>query len=194
MKLTGLLCFYPSPWRQRYEAEFAALLEQSPVTVSMIFDVVLGAIDAHLHFHAVEIDENRRFMMSSMFNDATATEVVVFTRGFAQLVKEGQSLVRSLLALGNQQSNPSFCEAIEKINQEVQEGQTLSRALSHQPLFFSENYVKAVRLGEVSAELEIVLQRLAAGEEIDVDAETETVLQRLAKAAYKGHQQGHSTD
>ncbi len=132
--------------------------------------------------------------MSSMFNDATATEVVVFTRGFAQLVKEGQSLVRSLLALGNQQSNPSFCEAIEKINQEVQEGQTLSRALSHQPLFFNENYVKAVRLGEVSAELEIVLQRLAAGEEIDVDAETETVLQRLAKAAYKGHQQGHSTD
>lgn len=194
MKLTVLLCFYPSPWRQRYEAEFTALLEQSPMTVFMIFDVVLGAIDAHLHFHAVAIDENRRFMMSSMFNDATATEVMAFTRGFAQLVEEGQSLVRSLVALGNQQSNLSFREAIEKINQEVQEGQTLSSALSHQPLFFNKNYVKAVQFGEITAELEIVLQRLATGEEINVDVDTETVLQRLAKAAYKRHQQGHSTD
>ncbi len=190
MKPKWLLCFYPSQWRQRYEAEFTALLEQSPMTVSVILDVVLGAIDAHLHFHVVEIDENRRFTMSSMFNDPTATEVVVFTRGFAQLVEEGQSLVRSLLALGNQQADPLFREAIEQVNQEVQMGQTLSRALSRHPQYFNENYVKAVRLGEISAELEIVLQRLAAGEEIDVDTETEIVLQRLAKAAYKAPQAG----
>lgn len=171
MKLTWLLRFYPPKWRERYEAEFAALLEQSPATVSVIFDIVLGAIDARLHFHVLELDENRRFMMSTLFNDATAAEVTAFTRGFAQLVEEGQSLVRSLLALGNQQDSPPFRQAIEQINQEVQEGQTLSGALSRHPEFFNERYVKAIRLGEVSGQLEIVLQRLAAGEEIDVDAE-----------------------
>ena len=192
MKLLCFLRFYPITWRRRYEPEFAAMLEQSPASASVIFDVLRGAIDAHLHFHFLNTDDSRRIRMNSsnLFNEATAAEVSAFTKSFAQSVEQGQSLVRSLLALGNQQSDPPFRQAIELVNQEVQKGQTLSGALSHHPKFFNDHYVKAVQLGEVSEKLDVMLRRLAAGEEMDVEAETEIVLQRLATAAYQVRKQG----
>lgn len=48
MKLTLLLRLYPRAWRQRYEDEFAALLEHHTTSPRLILDIILGAIDAHL--------------------------------------------------------------------------------------------------------------------------------------------------
>ena len=48
MNRTLLLFFYPRPWRERYENEFSALLEQLPLTPLIIFDTLRGALDAHL--------------------------------------------------------------------------------------------------------------------------------------------------
>ena len=41
---------YPVSWRERYGAEFEALLEERPLGPFDVGDVVLGALDAHLHF------------------------------------------------------------------------------------------------------------------------------------------------
>lgn len=43
-----LLALYPRPWRLRYAAEFAALLDEQRLSFGLVLDVVLGAIDAHL--------------------------------------------------------------------------------------------------------------------------------------------------
>ncbi|MBV9229772.1 MAG: hypothetical protein JOZ18_10700 [Chloroflexi bacterium] len=43
-----ILCLYPKGWRQRYEDEMVALLEQHTVTLATIFDLLLGALDARL--------------------------------------------------------------------------------------------------------------------------------------------------
>ena len=42
-----LVRLYPRAWRRRYGAEFTALLEQQPFTLTGILDVVRGALDAH---------------------------------------------------------------------------------------------------------------------------------------------------
>src|SRR5262245_6566196 len=42
-----LLRLYPSRWRERYEAEFAALLESHSTSPSTVVDVIAGAIVAH---------------------------------------------------------------------------------------------------------------------------------------------------
>jgi hypothetical protein len=42
-----LLRLYPRAWRQRYGAEFTALLEQQPLTPALVVDIVRGALDAH---------------------------------------------------------------------------------------------------------------------------------------------------
>lgn len=44
-----LLRLYPEHWRVRYGEEFAALLETCPPTPFVLLDVLLGALDAHLH-------------------------------------------------------------------------------------------------------------------------------------------------
>lgn len=43
-----LVRLYPRAWRERYEEEFVAMLEQRPASVRDYFDVALGALDAWL--------------------------------------------------------------------------------------------------------------------------------------------------
>lgn len=43
-----LLALYPGAWRRRYGREFAAMLDAHALSPGLIFDIVLGAIDAHL--------------------------------------------------------------------------------------------------------------------------------------------------
>ncbi len=45
----SLLRLYPAAWRKRYGDEFAALLEDVRPTPLALLDVLLGALDAHLH-------------------------------------------------------------------------------------------------------------------------------------------------
>jgi hypothetical protein len=44
---TWLLRLYPTTWRSRYGEEFAALLDDYPLTPFALLDVCLGALDAH---------------------------------------------------------------------------------------------------------------------------------------------------
>jgi hypothetical protein len=47
--LRRLIVLYPAAWRRRYGDEFAALLEQTPLTFRTLFDVGVSAVDAHLN-------------------------------------------------------------------------------------------------------------------------------------------------
>jgi drug/metabolite transporter (DMT)-like permease len=48
-----LLRLYPAPWRARYGDEFAAVLEERPLGPFDVADVLLGALDAHLHLRGL---------------------------------------------------------------------------------------------------------------------------------------------
>ncbi len=49
MNYRWLVALYPEAWRLRYEEEFLALLEQCPLSLKNTLDLLLGALDAHLH-------------------------------------------------------------------------------------------------------------------------------------------------
>lgn len=49
MKASRLLALYPRSWRLRYGEEIAAILGEERLSVSLVVDLILGAIDAHLH-------------------------------------------------------------------------------------------------------------------------------------------------
>jgi hypothetical protein len=61
-----LLRLYPARWRTRYGDEFAALLAERPLGPFDVADVLLGALDAHLHLRGLgSYSEHRRgFPMS----------------------------------------------------------------------------------------------------------------------------------
>jgi hypothetical protein len=48
-----LLRCYPARWRARYGDEFAAVLEARPLGPFDVADIVLGALDAHLHLRGL---------------------------------------------------------------------------------------------------------------------------------------------
>ena len=61
-----LLRCYPARWRARYGDEFAAVLEERPLGPFDVADVLLGALDAHLHLRGLgAASEHRKgFAMS----------------------------------------------------------------------------------------------------------------------------------
>jgi hypothetical protein len=67
-----LLCLYPPAWRARYEDEFLAVLEASPLSLWTIWDVCVWAIDARLHFDAPT------GRTPPLMNRFRATTVIVF--------------------------------------------------------------------------------------------------------------------
>jgi len=50
MKPSRLIGLYPAHWRERYAPEFSALLEELPVSPSVVLDVVVAAIGARLSY------------------------------------------------------------------------------------------------------------------------------------------------
>jgi hypothetical protein len=61
-----LLRLYPARWRKRYGDEFAAVLGERPLGPFDVADVILGALDAHLHLRGLgAASEHRKgFAMS----------------------------------------------------------------------------------------------------------------------------------
>ena len=47
--MSTFLRLYPRAWRERYGDEMLALLEEHPAALGDLFDLIRGALDAHLH-------------------------------------------------------------------------------------------------------------------------------------------------
>lgn len=77
--MRGLLALYPGPWRRRYGLEFAAMLDEQPASPALIFDIVLGAIDAHLDPQVAEDGEDplRRRMKEVVMDGLRSRSVVL---------------------------------------------------------------------------------------------------------------------
>lgn len=47
--VTVALRLFPAAWRDRFGEEFGALLDETPSSPGVLFDVIVAAVDAHLH-------------------------------------------------------------------------------------------------------------------------------------------------
>jgi hypothetical protein len=63
---SALLRCYPARWRERYGDEFAAILDERPLGPFDVADILLGALDAHLHLRGLGAasEHGRGFAMS----------------------------------------------------------------------------------------------------------------------------------
>ena len=88
-------------------------------------------------------------------------EIHVATRQLATLLGAGIPLVPSLNGLIEQTTNKTLKTIITQIKESVNEGNSLTSALSEHPRLFSRVYTNMVRAGEASGSLDVVLERLA---------------------------------
>lgn len=95
------------------------------------------------------------------FTTIPLKEKMVFTRNLAVMVSSGLTMSRSLLNLSSQTKNKRFKNILESIHADIQAGKTLSEGMGRFPTVFNELFVNMVYVGEVSGNLEMVLEILA---------------------------------
>ena len=92
---------------------------------------------------------------------ASKSELVIFTRQLATMVGAGLALLESLEVLREQAESPGMKMTCDKLASEVRGGVDLSAAMEQCPKAFDPLYVSMVRAGEVSGQMDIILDRLA---------------------------------
>lgn len=112
-----------------------------------------------------------------VFGKVKLTDLSIFCRQFSTMIDAGVSLVRCLSVLQEQTASTKLRAIIADIEEEVQAGNTLSKAMGKYPRTFNNLFIGLVRAGEVGGVLEESLQRLSQFLEKDVE------LRRKVKAA-----------
>ena len=115
-----------------------------------------------------ETVKKKKFNPMQMLQKVKPTQIAIFCRQFATMINAGVSLVRCLSVLEKQSMNPKLKEIIRDVQNRVEAGETLSRAMSHHPAVFSNLTLGLVRAGEVGGVLDETLDRLAQFMESDI--------------------------
>ncbi|MCK5552717.1 MAG: type II secretion system inner membrane protein GspF [Deltaproteobacteria bacterium] len=99
--------------------------------------------------------------IGELFRRIRSQDISIMTRQMATLVGAGLPIVEALNALIDQTENVRLKKVITQVREGVNEGSSLSDAMSRFPKVFSELYVNMINAGESSGALDIVLKRLA---------------------------------
>jgi type II secretory pathway component PulF len=91
----------------------------------------------------------------------SSSELTIFSRQLANLVKGGLPLMRTFSALTEHTENPRFRAVLERMQQEIKGGKSLHEALDMYPTIFPPLYVSMVKAGEASGQISPVLNWLA---------------------------------
>ena len=91
----------------------------------------------------------------------TVKDKAVFSRQFSVMVNAGVAIIRALGILADQAPNPKLKKALLAISAEVQQGTSLSEAMSKHDECFNDLYVYMVEAGEAGGVLDEVLMRLS---------------------------------
>jgi len=88
------------------------------------------------------------------------TDLVMFTKQFHSMLIAGIPILRILSILEEQTENKAMQQAISKIIRDINQGASLSDALSKFPRIFDALYCDMIRAGEISGNVPVVLDRL----------------------------------
>ena len=105
--------------------------------------------------------EAKRQRSFSLMRRVSSTDLALFTRQLATLVRAGLPLEESLLAVSQQTEKPRVQSIVLGVRAKVMEGHTLASGFSEFPRVFPEIYRATVAAGEQAGHLDNVLERLA---------------------------------
>jgi len=111
------------------------------------------------------------------FGGVKKTDLAIMCRQFSTMIDAGVTLVRCLSVLSEQATSPKLKAILIDIQNEVEGGQTLTRAIEKYPHVFDRLFIGLVNAGEIGGALEESLQRLSQFLEKDVE------LRRKVKSA-----------
>ncbi len=95
--------------------------------------------------------------------------LAVFSRQFATMVNSGLPILRALAILAEQTESKELGKVLTQVRLDVEQGASLSGAMSKHPKTFSDLFVAMIRSGETGGVLDTVLLRLADNIEREVE-------------------------
>ncbi|MGI5827471.1 MAG: type II secretion system F family protein [Patescibacteria group bacterium] len=119
----------------------------------------------------VEIKDQKKsfnYRLLVKFFGVNGDDIVIFTRQLATMIGSGLPIVNALQLL-RKRARPAMAEVIDDVSSSVEGGDSLYKALSKHPSFFSPIYLALVKAGEMAGVLDEVLNRLAINLERDRD-------------------------
>jgi general secretion pathway protein F len=108
-----------------------------------------------------EAQRQQRSGSFSLLRGVSTTDLSLFTRQLATLVRAGLPLEEALLAVSQQTEKPRIQSIVLGVRAKVMEGHTLADGLTEFPRVFPEIYRATVAAGEQAGHLDNVLERLA---------------------------------
>lgn len=91
----------------------------------------------------------------------SSNDIVFFTRQLSSMITSGLTLIQALTILKNQLESDAMREVVSGVISDVEDGKTLSGALTKYPHTFSPLYIALIKTAESSGLLDKVLARLA---------------------------------
>jgi type IV pilus assembly protein PilC len=88
-------------------------------------------------------------------------ELEVFTRQLSTMLGAGIPMLEALEILADQAESPGFAFCLDRVVNDIRSGSDLSKSMEPHKRVFSHIYVSMIRAGEVSGQIDIILQRLA---------------------------------
>lgn len=89
------------------------------------------------------------------------SDLVVFSRQLATLVKAGVPLVKGLSIIHAQVENKSLKAIVNSLQINIESGRSLSEALGLYPGVFSEIFINMVKAGEMGGALDAILEKMS---------------------------------
>jgi type IV pilus assembly protein PilC len=98
--------------------------------------------------------------LPTFFGVSTA-DLVLFSRQLSTFLKVGVPITDAIRLLRSGTRSGAFKAALDDVNDDIDEGESFSVAISHHPNIFNQLYVDMVRAAEYSGSLERVLVQIA---------------------------------
>ncbi|SDK41002.1 type II secretion system F family protein [Sediminibacillus albus] len=113
---------------------------------------------------AFEVQELNSFLYQDIYigRRVRNRDFVIFLRQFATLIDAGIPFVESTGILAEQTDNKHLKKALESIREELEMGVSLSEAMGDYPKVFPQLLVSMIHAGEVSGNLDEILNNMAA--------------------------------
>jgi type IV pilus assembly protein PilC len=105
---------------------------------------------------------NADVKMPAFLDRVGLRDVTIFSRQFATVINAGLPVVQSLNILAKQADKQKMRDALNKVREDVETGLPLSDSLAKHPSIFNRLYIYLVRAGEVSGNLDGILERVAS--------------------------------
>ena len=95
-------------------------------------------------------------------NRIPLSNIVFFTRQLATMFSAGLTLERAIQSLGAEEKHRKFKKILNTVSENIRKGLNLSESLSRHPGVFNTLFVAMVKAGEVSGNLNEILEQLSS--------------------------------